>query len=99
MSVMNEEYSVCTLKFKEFVFKIIISKYDNFDNLSAITCWLTKNELYRKEKNEVSEKDNIPVFSQFSESESHNWSVLVYVFIQFVSKKFENCLVIMYVNF
>lgn len=99
MSFKKEKYNVCTLKFHELVFSIIISRYDSFDILSVTTCWLTKKELYRKDTKDVSEKASVEVFSQFKESDSHSWSEFLYVVIQFASIKFENCLFIIYINF
>ena len=38
ISFRNEKYNVCTLKFQELVFSIIISKYDNLEILSVKIC-------------------------------------------------------------
>jgi len=74
ISFKKEKYNVCTLKFQELVFNIIISKYESLVILSVTTCWLTKKELYRNETKDVSEKEIVADFSQFNESDNHNWS-------------------------
>ena len=62
------------MKFHELVFRIMTSKYDNFEILSVKTCWLTKNELYKNDTKDVSENANAEVFSQLRESDNQSWS-------------------------
>ena len=46
-----------------------------------------KEELYKKETKEVSDKAIVEIFSQFRQSFTHNCSLLTYVDIQLASEK------------
>jgi len=46
-----------------------------------------KEELYKKDRNEVSDRAIVEIFSQFKQSFTHNCSLLTYVDIQLASEK------------
>lgn len=63
------------------------SKVENLVRPSVNKWWEMKEELYKKETKEVSDKAIVEIFSQFKQSFTHNCSLLTYVDIQLASEK------------
>ena len=68
----------------------IINKKSSVENLVILSVnkwWDMNEELYIKDKNEVSDKAMLEIFSQFKQSFTHSCSLLTYVDIQLASVK------------
>jgi hypothetical protein len=68
----------------------IISKKSRVENLviASVKRWCDiKEELYKKDKKDVSDSAILEIFSQFKQSLIHNCSLLTYVDIQLASVK------------
>ena len=78
--VLENKYS---LKFFEAVlFSNITSKWDVFEIESITICWLINDDWNKNETKDQSEATRVEVFSQFSASDNHAWSVDLYVWSQ-----------------
>ena len=75
MSFMVLENRYSLKFFDELLFNNIISKCEVLEIESITICWLMKEDWKTNETKDQSEATKVEVFSQFTASDNHAWSV------------------------